>query len=114
MGDLDPAVRLVADLRWKWREGMRDRLGRRIVDLDLHDGRSEPDLADLPTGGALLGVLDEARALTDVVRTPDEWIVAVDLNGKIQGYAADHLGEAAAWALLAVWEGKPPQVIPEA
>jgi len=103
MTDEDPAVQLIRDARWRWCEGMRDLRGRRLVDLDLHDGRSEPDLSDYATAGALLGLIAQTGSLTDVVRQGGEWIVAVDLSGRLQGYIAPTLGEAAAWALLAFW-----------
>ncbi|MEQ1500779.1 MAG: hypothetical protein ABMB14_01045 [Myxococcota bacterium] len=94
--------------RWQWREGMRDRRGLRVVELDLWDGESPPDLADLATAGVLLGVLAEHGALTDVVRQDGEWIVAVELGGEgIQGWVAATLGEAAGYALLAVWDLSP-------
>jgi hypothetical protein len=83
---------------------MLDGRGRRIVDLDLHDGGSEPDLSDYATAGAILGLLNETVALTDVVLEQGEWIVAVDLSGLLQGYIASTLGDAAAWALLAYWD----------
>ncbi len=99
---MDPALTLVATPAWRWCEGMLDMRGRRVVDLTLYDGGSVPDLRDFATAGALLGLLDSMGALTDVVRDGNDWIVAVDLGGKIQGYASDVLGEAAAWAMLAV------------
>lgn len=100
----DPAERLAEHPRFRWSEGMRDRQGRRVVDLDLWDG-GVPDLDDFPTAGALLGLLDETGILTDVVRESDHWIVAVELPGTgLQGWAADTLGEAAAWALLATYD----------
>ena len=38
-------------------------------------------------------------------RRDREWIVAVELpEDGLQGWAADTLGEAAAWALLHLWE----------
>jgi len=104
MTDEDPAQQLVRDRRWHWREGMRDVRGRRLVDLDLHDGSSEPDLTDYATAGAILGLLADTDSITDVVRDNGEWIVAVDLSGRLQGYIAPTLGEAAAWALLAFWD----------
>jgi len=103
MSDEDPALQLIRDRRWRWCEGMRDSRGRRLVDLDLHDGQAEPDLSDYATAGALIGLLAELGSITDVVRERDEWIVAVNLSGRLQGYIAPTLGEAAAWALLAVW-----------
>ena len=62
-----------------------------------------PDLTDAATAGVLLSLIDEAGALRDVVRDADQWIVAVEIANELRGYAADHMGEAAAWALLAVW-----------
>lgn len=104
----NPAQQLLQQPGFRWTEGMRDQRGRRIVDLDLVQGDSPPDLEDMPTAGALLGLLDEMKLLTDVVRQGDDWIVAVEQDGEVQGYAASSLGEAAAWALLAVLEGWTP------
>lgn len=104
----DLGERLRAHPRFRWREGMRDRRGLRVVELDLWDGDAPPDLADLPTAGALLGLLDELGALTDVVREGGEWIVAVETPEEgLQGWASDELGEAAAYALFAAWEALP-------
>jgi hypothetical protein len=84
---------------------MRDRRGVRIVDLDLWDGTSPPDLSDDATGGVLLGVLAEMGLLSDVVRQDGAWIVAVDLpRDGLQGWMGDSLGEAAGYALLAAWD----------
>lgn len=105
----NPAEQLLHQSGFRWCEGMRDQRGRRIVDLDLADNESPPDLTDLPTAGALLGLLDELKKLTDVVREGEDWIVAVEQHGEVQGYAAGTLGEAAAWALLAVLEDWTPQ-----
>lgn len=98
----DPAEQLIDNPYFRWCEGMRDARGRRIVDVELYDGESLPDLTDYPTAGALLGLLAEAGKLTDVVRQDGIWIVAVEVGEDVQGYAADLLGEAAAWALLAI------------
>jgi len=103
MTDENPAIQLIRDRRWRWCEGMLDTRSRRLVDLDLHDGEAEPDLSDYATAGAILGLLAETGSITDVVRERGEWIVAVDLSGRLQGYVAPSLGEAAAWALLAYW-----------
>lgn len=103
----DPAEELWKHPRFKWREGMRDRRGLRVVDLELWDGAAPPDLSDLPTAGALLGVLDESERLTDVVKQGKEWIVAVELpEDGLQGWAADTLGEAATYALLNLWQAE--------
>lgn len=109
MGDEDdPGQRLVDDPRWGWREGMVDRRGVRVVDLELWDAVDLPDLADPATAGILLGMLDELGVLSDVVREGAEWIVAVDLpEDGLQGWAAESMGEAAAYALLAVWDAAP-------
>jgi hypothetical protein len=107
----DPAELLIEHSNWTWSEGMRDRLGRRIVDLDLHDGRVPPDLADWATAGLLLGRLAEAGVLSDVVHEADEWIVAVEIEGELRGYAADTVGDAAAWALLALWGDALPTIV---
>lgn len=101
----DPAEQLRKHRHFAWREGMRDQRGLRVVELDLWDGLAPPDLTDLPTAGALLGVLDETGRLTDVVKQGAEWIVAVELpDDGLQGWAADTLGEAAAYALLHLWD----------
>ena len=99
------AERVASHPRWTWREGMRDTQGVRVVDLDLWDGsRAVPDLRDDATAGVLLGILAESGLLTDVVRQDNEWIVAVELpETGLQGWAADTLGEAAAYALVEVW-----------
>jgi hypothetical protein len=102
---------LAAHARWAWAEGMRDHLGRRIVDLALVTPDLRPDLSDAATGGCLLAALDDLGVLTDVVRSEGEWIVAVELPSDLKGFAADHLAEAAAWALLEAWaELGPPQL----
>ena len=100
----DPAILLHEHANFRWREGMKDRRGRRIVDLDLHDGASPPDLLDAATAGVFLGWLAELGALSDVVREGDDWIVAIHRSGGLQGYAADSMGEAAGWALLMLWD----------
>ena len=101
----DVADDLRAHPRFTWQEGMRDRRGLRVVELDLWDGAAAPDLTDWPTAGCLLGALAQTGRLTDVVRQGEEWIVAVDLpETGVQGWAADELGEAAAWALLGLWD----------
>ncbi len=99
------AQQLVQDHRWTWRVGMQDTSGVRVVDLDLWDGADAlPDLTDYATAGCLLGVLAETGMLTDVVLQDDLWIVAVNLPDEgLQGWAADELGAAAGWALIAVW-----------
>lgn len=100
----DLAMELVQHPNWQWREGMRDTRGTRLVDLDLWDATNAlPDLSDWATAGAMLGVLAETGLLTDVVLQDDEWIVAVDTGGGPQGWAADQLGAAAGYAMLAAW-----------
>jgi hypothetical protein len=102
---MDPAAELAAHPRFVWREGMRDRRGVRVVDLELLDGMTEPDLSDAATAGVLLQILDETGRFTDVVRQDGEFVVAVDLpEDGVTGWAADTLGEAAAQALLGLWE----------
>lgn len=100
----DLAEELVQHPNWQWREGMRDTTGARVVDLELWNpvGRL-PDLTDWATAGAMLGLLAESGALTDVVLQEDEWIVAVDMGEGPQGWAADQLGAAAGYAMLAAW-----------
>jgi len=95
-------VELASDLsnhsRFRWVDGMLDTSGKRS------GGRSTlPVLSDHATAGCLLGLADELGVLTDVVRDQDGWIVAVDLPQGLKGFAADHLGEAASWALLEAW-----------
>lgn len=105
----NPAEQLLQQPGFRWCEGMRDQRGRRVVDLDMIQGDSPPDLDDMPTAGALLGLLDELGRLTDVVKQGEDWIVAVEQeDGEVQGYAAATLGEAAAWALLAVFDAWSP------
>lgn len=101
------AAQLVSDPRWAWHEGMRDRSGGRVVDLDLWVGTGLlPDLDDLATAGVILGVLVSGGWLTDVAREDGEWIVAVEVPGLgLRGWAADTLGRAAAFAMLSVWDG---------
>jgi hypothetical protein len=83
--------------------------GRLVTDAfkhptaDLPAAGVPPNLADCATAGVILEILDSEGLLTDVVREADCWIVAIRQDGDIQGYAADTLGEAAAWALLAGW-----------
>lgn len=105
----DVAKDLLSHPRFAWREGMRDRRGLRVVEIDLWDGVSPPDLGDFATAGVLLGVLAETGRLTDVVRQAADWIVAIDLpEDGVHGWAADTLGEAAAYALLALWDALEP------
>ena len=102
---MDPATELLAHPRFRWREGMRDRRGVRVIDLELLEGMQPPDLDDWPTAGALLGMLEETGRFTDVVRQEAEFVVAVDLPPDgVQGWAGESLGEAAALALLGLWE----------
>lgn len=90
---------------------MLDRFGGRLVlDQWKHPAIEAPDakrgvnLADPGTAGVLLALLDEEGAVTDVVRAEEGWIVAIhDGAGDVQGFVAETLGEAAAWALLAWW-----------
>lgn len=99
------AQQLIAHPRWSWREGMLDVSGVRVVDLDLWKAEGAlPDLSDWATAGALLGVLAETGLLTDVVLQDNEWIVAVNMPVEgLQGWAADELGAAVGYALLAAW-----------
>jgi hypothetical protein len=102
--DEDLGEALHAHPRFEWREGMRDRRGIRVFELDLWDGPEPPDLQDAATAGILLQMLAETGMLTDVVRDAGEWIVAVELpEDGVQGWAAEHLGEAACYALLEAW-----------
>jgi hypothetical protein len=96
--DEELATDLSGHSRFRWVDGMLDAEGKR------GGGRSSlPVLSDHGTAGCLLGLVDELGVLTDVVRDDDGWIVAVDLPTGLKGFAADHLGEAAAWALLEAW-----------
>jgi hypothetical protein len=108
--DDEPAEQLFSHERFEWREGMRDTRGRRIVDLELWKPKTPPDLSDAGTAGVLIGQLDETGLLSDIVKQEGEWIVAVELEGDLRGFAADTLGEAAAWALLAVWDATDPDL----
>ena len=108
--DDEPADQLFAHERFRWGEAMRDARGIRVVDLDLWDPKSPPDLRDLGTAGVLIGQLDETGFLSDIVKQDGEWIVAVELDGDLRGFAANTLGEAAAWALLAVWDASEPDL----
>lgn len=106
MGGLvtDLAEELVAHPDWVWKEGMRATSGVRVVDLELWDAAGQlPDLSDWATAGAMLGLLAETGRLTDVVLQDNEWIVAVDMGEGPQGWAADLLGAAAGYAMLAAW-----------
>jgi hypothetical protein len=106
--DLDVTTRLWKHPRFGWREGMRDQRGIRVVDLDLWEEGGPPDLDDPATVGVLLGWLAEIDLLSDVVRQNGAWIVAVELPEEgLQGWMGDSMGEAAALALLAAWEGLP-------
>ena len=105
----NPAEQLLVHPLFRRCEGMKDQRGTRIVDVDLVEGGSPPDLGDMPTAGALLALLDEHHKLTDVVREGEDWIVAVEIHGEVQGYASSTLGEAAAWALLAILDADDEQ-----
>lgn len=101
--DTDLATDLCGHAHFVWSEGMRDQYGRRIVDPSLVTPDLIPDLDDMATAGRLLEQLDGMGVLTDIVRSEGEWIVAVELPSELKGFAADRLGEAAAWALLEAW-----------
>lgn len=103
MTDDDPADLLVQHPRFAWRDGMRDRNGVRCVDTDLWSTDAAPDLDDPATAGVLVAMLVETGRLTDIFLANGEWAVAVDLDGPY-GLAGSSLGEAAAWALLQVWQ----------
>lgn len=97
--DLEIAQDLAGHPRFEWVEGMLTQSGRRT---GFRAG-DLPVLSDLATAGCLLGLVDAQGVLTDVVRQEDGWIVAVELPGGLKGFAADHLGEAASWALMEAW-----------
>lgn len=107
MGDVELARRVVEQPGWRWVPGMADHEGNRVLDPATVGAESLPDLDDWATAGAILGIIASYDALTDVVRDGTDWIVAVAIGGDISGYAADTLGEAAVWALMAVWENLP-------
>ncbi|MBA2322075.1 MAG: hypothetical protein H0V89_13090 [Deltaproteobacteria bacterium] len=98
------ARRLVDEPAWQWMPGMRTLGGDRLVEGRMAATDALPDLGDWPTVGALLGIIAGYRAFTDLIHGPEGWIVAVEIDGDVTGYAADTPGEAAAWALLAVLE----------
>lgn len=107
MADEELARRVVEQPGWRWLPGMADHRGNRVLDPNAVDAESVPDLDDWATAGAILGLIAGYDALTDVVRDGGDWIVAVAIGGDISGYAAETLGEAAVWALMAVWENLP-------
>jgi hypothetical protein len=41
--------------------------------------------------------------LSEVIRVEDGWVVAIRVGDDVAGFQGDSLGEAAAWALLALW-----------
>ena len=105
---LDAARRLANHPNWDWRQGMLDQRGGRLVGGSWEHPTVEasgapPNLNDGATAGILLQILDETGLLTDVVKHRGDWVVAIDRGDGPIGYAGDSLGEAAAWALLAVW-----------
>lgn len=102
----DPAALLFGHPNFAWRDGMRDRRGVRCVDTDLWRAEAPPDLHDAATAGILVAMLAETGRLTDIVVIDGEWAVAVEMDGPY-GLAGSSLGEAAAWALLQVWEDDP-------
>lgn len=100
----EAAKHLAASERWTWRDGMSGPGGGRYVNgAWIGDPAEVPDLSDAATVGVLLVMLDETSALRDLVRDSDDWIAAVEIDGDLRGYAADTVGEALAWALLAAW-----------
>ena len=113
---LDAGWRLLAHPRFSWVEGMRARGGDRFVGGE--PPTVPPDLEDWATAGLVLEQLAQTGRLTDVVNLPDCWVVAIKSRGPdVRGLAAETFGEAAAWALLAVWGDPltlPPTTVPEA
>lgn len=110
MSSRDLASWLVRNPRFRWRDGMLDRHGARMVlEAWTHPAVTAPDasvglnLDDPGTGGVLLSLLDEEGALSDVVRVGDGWIVAIRVGEEIEGFHGESLGVAAAFALLAAW-----------
>ena len=102
--------------RFVWEAGMQVRGGGRF-DSGVRPS-APPDLEDWATAGMVFGQLAATGRFTDVVRLPDCWVVAIRGRGpQVRGLAGDSFGEAAAWALLAVWGDPltlPPTVVPEA
>lgn len=110
---MDLAGQLVEHPRWTLVEGML---------LCTHDGTplgrwplgqgpagALPVLDDFPTGGALLGVLDDLGVLVDVARESEGFIVAVETGEGLRGWIDDTLAAAAGWALLATWDDEPEE-----
>jgi len=98
---------LVPHSNWRWAEGMRMRSPDE-VDHGYYAGGDVPegvwpDLDDVATGGALLGVIDALGVLVDVAKEGKEWIVAVEMDDGLRGWVGSTLGEAAGWALLQYW-----------
>ena len=114
--ELDAGWRLLVHPRFIWVEGMRPRGGARISGGERPT--APPDLDDWATVGLVLEQLANTSRLTDVVRLPDCWVVAIKTRGaNVRGLAADTFGEAVAWAILAVWGDPltlPPPTVPEA
>jgi len=100
----DPALLLLNHEHWLWRPGAADTAGNRVMDPADFPANSPPDLDDAATVGVIVGLLAEAGALSDICREGVDWIVAVEHSHGLRGYAATALGEAAAWALLHVWD----------
>jgi len=100
----DPALLLLQHENWLWRPGAADVQGTRVSDPASFASELPPDLDDAATVGVVLGMLAETGALSDICREDADWIVAVEHSHGLRGYAANSLGEAAAWALLHVWD----------
>ncbi len=103
------SLRLTEEPGWQWHPGMLTLDGVRLQVGSEAPVDSLPDLTDWPTVGAILGILSSYGAFSDLIHSADGWIAAVEIDGDVTGYAADTPGEAAAWALLAVWENLPDE-----
>ncbi|MFT4623089.1 MAG: hypothetical protein ACI8PZ_001745 [Myxococcota bacterium] len=116
MNELDAAWRLCLHPNFKWQDGMSDRSGARVS--TPWEASNPPDLDDWATAGLIFGQLATTGRFTDVVRLDGYWVVAIRTRGPdVRGLAGDSFGEAAAWALLAVWGDPmtlPPSTVPMA
>lgn len=96
--------------RFEWRAGMRI-MGADGRPVGRHEGGEPPsadhlpDLEDMATAGALLGLVDDLGVLADVAKEEGEWIVAIETDEGLKGWIGGTLGEATGWAFLAALEG---------
>ena len=132
MTPAEVARALVARRRFEWRRGMSDtngnihvRAGWGVQDGTLFRDKPDPevfrinpddyyapdpgeeappDLSDPATAGVLVHMLRETGCLWSIDTMGPEWSVCIRTGiGATQGFKAEHLGEAAARALLAIW-----------